>query len=104
MAIVRAGKKSVLMVVDMQVAVGLGGHVNKRMARQLIQHMVEKADTGGNGRSARPVEIDSHLDGRLVGLAGNGRAAGDALVCHRGSMLRWVGRAETHVPFIFGSH
>ncbi len=35
-----------VMVVDMQIAIGLDVHVDQRMAGQLVEHMVEKADAG----------------------------------------------------------
>ena len=32
--------------VDMKVSIGLDGHVNQGMARQLINHMVQETNTG----------------------------------------------------------
>ena len=51
--------------------------VDQRMARELIEHMVEEADAGRNVRLARTVEVDGDLDRGLVGLARNGALAHD---------------------------
>ena len=62
-----------VVVVDMQVALGLDGQVDARMARQQIEHVVEEADAGRNRRCAGAVEIDRDLD---VGFLGGALDAG----------------------------
>ena len=66
-----------VVVVDMPIALGADGHVDEGMARELIEHVVEKADAGRNVRLARTVEIDRDLDRGLVGLARNDAFAHD---------------------------
>ena len=44
-----------VMLVDMQVALGGQRDIDARMARELLQHMIEKADTCGDGKSAGAV-------------------------------------------------
>ena len=58
-----------VVIVDVQVALGANVHVDQRMARQLIQHMVEETNAGREFRCARAVEVDFDLDRSLVGLA-----------------------------------
>ena len=50
------------MMVDVQVALGLDLDVDPRMARQQVEHVVEKADAGRDRRTALAVEIDGDLD------------------------------------------
>src|ERR1700743_2436253 len=64
-----------VMVIDMKVAIRLHRDVDARMPGQQIQHMVEKADPGGNLGYACPIEVDGHLDIGLFGLALDGRGA-----------------------------
>ena len=47
-----------VVVVDVQVALGLDRHVDQGMARQLVEHVVEKADAGRDRGLAGAVEID----------------------------------------------
>src|SRR5271168_4148394 len=61
-----------MVIVDVQVALRANVHVDQRMARQLIQHMIEETDAGRDFRRARTVEVDFDLDRSLVGLARNG--------------------------------
>ena len=60
-----------VVAVDMQVAIGLDVQVDQAVARDLVQHVVEKADAGMQLRLAAAVEVDAHRD------AGFGRVAGD---------------------------
>ena len=64
-----------VVVVDVAVALGANRHIDQRMARELVEHVVEEADAGQNVRLARTVEIDLDLDRGLVGLARNGALA-----------------------------
>ena len=70
-----AGILDRVVIVDVTVAGGAHGHVDQRVAGQLIQHVVEKAHAGAVVVGARPVEID--LDGD-VGLGGLAMDAGTA--------------------------
>src|SRR3546814_648068 len=51
-----------VMLVDMKVALHGPRNVDPRMARQLLDHMVEEADAGGHRIVARAVEIDGDRD------------------------------------------
>ena len=61
-----------VVMVDVKVAVGLDGEVDARMAGQKIEHMVEKADSGGNAGHAGAVEVYRYLDIGFLGLAPDG--------------------------------
>ena len=65
--------------VDMRVALGAHGQVDQRMARELLQHMVEEADPGRHVVAAGAVEIDGDGDFRLGGVAGDFRCAHGAV-------------------------
>ena len=43
--------------------------VDQAVARDLVEHVVEETDPGGQLRLARAVEIDAHADLRLLGIA-----------------------------------
>jgi hypothetical protein len=73
------------MVVDVKIAVGLNGHVDQAVPRQLLEHMVQKADPGRHGVSALAIQIHRGADPRF------GRIALDA------SASRW--RDRSHAPF-----
>ena len=64
-----AGVLDGVVVVDVQVALGLDRHVDQRVARKLLQHMVEEADAGGDIEAAGAVDIDGDRDRGLLGLA-----------------------------------
>ena len=64
-----AGVLDRVVVVDVQVALGLDRHVDQRMARQLLQHVVEEADAGRDVEAAGAVDIDGDRDRGLLGLA-----------------------------------
>ena len=57
-----------VVLVDMQVAVDLHRHVDQRMARELFDHVIEKADPGRNVVGAGPVEIDLDEDPGFGGV------------------------------------
>ena len=64
-----------VMMVDMEVADRLDRDVDARMAGEQIEHVVEKADPGGDIGHACAVEVHAHLDIGLLGLALDGGAA-----------------------------
>ena len=76
-----------VMLIDMQVAFRGDLDVDQRMARQLIEHMIEKADSGRN--FAVPVPSIAKFD-QNVGLFG--RALDLSLARHIVSLPIW-GRA-----------
>jgi hypothetical protein len=53
------------------VAIALGPNfdVDKGMARQLIEHMIEETNAGCNIGKARPIEVEADLDACLIRLA-----------------------------------
>ena len=65
--------ESSVVLVDMQIAVRLERNVDQRVARQLLDHMVEKANTRRDLVRPGPVEIDGGRDRGLLGLAGDSR-------------------------------
>ena len=79
------------MVVDVQIARGADGHVDQRMARQLVQHVIEEADAGLVVVGAGAVEVD--LDGNigLGGLAGDLGSAHPIFLVVRRAYRRWRG-------------
>jgi hypothetical protein len=59
-----------VVLVDMQIALGLRTVMSiRRMARQLIEHMVEEADAGGDIELAGAVEIQRYRDLGFLRLA-----------------------------------
>ena len=76
--------------VDMQVAFRLDRQVDQAVARQLLKHMVEKADACGNLVHACTIQVQRNLD---PGLVGGALQAGLA----RGSVGKSV-----HVPVLAG--
>ncbi len=57
--------------IDVQVALGAQRNVDQGVARQLLQHVVEKADAGFDVVGAGAVEIDGRRDLGFLGLAGD---------------------------------
>jgi hypothetical protein len=49
----------------MQIADRLHIEIDQRMARNLLEHMIEEADSGVDRINAGPVQIDPNVDGRL---------------------------------------
>jgi hypothetical protein len=73
---------STVVIVNVQIALGADGYIQERMARELLQHVVEKADSGGDFAIARSVEVNFDLDLGLVRFAGNSALAhGEPLNC-----------------------
>ena len=48
-----------VVVVDVQIALGAHGDVDQRVARQLVQHVVEEADPGLHVIKAGAVKVDA---------------------------------------------
>ena len=57
-----------VVVVDVQVALGLHGDVDARVARQQVEHVIEEADAGRDLGRAGAVEVDRDLDVGFLGL------------------------------------
>src|SRR3546814_1836907 len=55
--------------IDMQVTLGAQPEVDQAMARQLLQHVVEKPDAGLDVVHAGAIEADLGLDAGLPGVA-----------------------------------
>ena len=58
-----------VMLVDMQIAYRLDLQIDERMPRQLLQHMVQKANACGHVIYTTAVEVDLNINGRFVRLA-----------------------------------
>ena len=58
-----------VMRVDVQVALGLDVEIHHAVARDLVEHVLEERDAGGEFRHAGPVEIELDADLRLFGIA-----------------------------------
>src|ERR1019366_9847954 len=61
-----------VMLVDMKIAFCTDVHVDQRVARELLQHMVEKADAGRDFGQAGAVEIDADGDIGFLGFSRDG--------------------------------
>ena len=70
-----------MVLVDMEVALGADAEVDQGVAGDLLQHVVEEADAGGDFSRAGAVEVDGD---RNVGFLGLARDRGAA---HGGSLL-----------------
>ena len=64
-----AGVLGGVVVVDVQVALGAQRDVDQAVARELLQHVVEKADAGRDVVLAGAVELDGGGDPGLLGVA-----------------------------------
>ena len=60
-----------VMVINVQISGAAHCHVHQSMTRQLIEHVVEKADAGLIVIEAAAIEIELDLDFGLCGIAGN---------------------------------
>jgi hypothetical protein len=60
-----------VVLIDMQIALGLDRQVDPRVARQKIEHVVEKADAGRNLVLALAIEINLHRNLGFLGFAGD---------------------------------
>src|SRR6185295_14547076 len=64
-----------VVAVDVQVALGDDLEVDQPVAGDLVEHVVEEADAGGQLGHARAVEVEGDADLRLGGVAGDIRFA-----------------------------
>ena len=80
----------------MGVALGAHRDVDQRVARQLLQHVVEEADAGLHVVAAGAVEIDGDGDSRLGGLAVKSSALRIAIVLKGSAAL--TGAQRCHCP------
>ena len=64
-----------VVIVNMQIAPGAHRHVDERVPGELVEHVIEEADAGGDLGRAGTVEIDLDGDLGFVGLAGHRRLA-----------------------------
>ena len=55
--------------IDMQIAFGTHGQIDQAVTRQLVQHVIEESDAGLHVITALAVEVDSHGNLRLAGVA-----------------------------------
>jgi hypothetical protein len=65
------------MGIDMQIALRGDFKIEHAVARDLVEHVVEKRHAGGQRRFAAAVEIDRNADLRFIGIACDLR-----LTCH----------------------
>ena len=83
-----------VVVIDVQVALGPHRDVDQRVARQLVEHVVEKADAGRDRRRAAAVEVDRDGDVGFLGLARRRCALRIAKSLFRAPFIRgWPGFA-----------
>ena len=68
-----------VVLIDVQIALGLHGQIDRRVLGQQRQHVVEEADAGGDLALARAVEIQLEADLGLGGLAIDGGGAGHGM-------------------------
>ena len=60
-----------VMLVDVEVAFDLADQVDRRVAAELLDHVVEETDPGGDLVLARPVEVELDEDVGFVRFAGD---------------------------------
>ena len=65
-----------VMLIDVQIALGLHVQIDGRMLGQKREHVIEKADAGGDVAVARAVEVELDVDLRFSGFAIDGGGAG----------------------------
>jgi hypothetical protein len=64
-----------VVLINVQVACGLHLQIKASVPGQGVQHMIQKADAGGNFRPAGAIQIESHLYIRFARFAFNGSDA-----------------------------
>jgi hypothetical protein len=62
--------------INVEVALGAEFDIDQGVARQLLEHVVEKADAGRNVVGSGPVEVEARRDPRFLGLPVNRRDPG----------------------------
>ena len=65
-----------MMVVDMQITLRFYFQIDQTVTGDLIQHVVEKRNAGSKILPAGTVQIDCHVDFRLVGVTDDFRCSG----------------------------
>ena len=55
--------------VDVKVTLGFDLEVERAVATEGVQHVIQETDTGGDAGLARPIQVDPDGDFRLAGLA-----------------------------------
>ena len=76
------------MKIDMQIALGLYGDVHEAMTGELVQHMVEKTDAGGNIRHPGAIKVNGHRNIGFLGLSFHG------YLTHRIAFSRYIIKAS----------
>jgi hypothetical protein len=69
--------------VDVQVAAGLNLEVDQPVAGNLIEHVIEKGDAGGESTLAAAIEIQPNGDPGFEGIPGN------FCLPHRDTIAEW---------------
>ena len=64
-----------VVLVHMEVALDVARDVDQRMAAELFDHVIEKADPGIDPVSAGAVQVDRHRNVGFCGFAGDGAGA-----------------------------
>ena len=67
-----------VVLIDMEVALHMAGHINQRMAAELLDHMIKKADPGADIINAGAIKVHSHPNGGFVSGAGYRSCAHDS--------------------------
>jgi hypothetical protein len=80
-----------VVIVDVQIALGADRHVDQRMARKLLEHVIEKADAGRNRSGSGSVNREADRNVGFVGLAGNRSGARALGGGHRASPGNVIG-------------
>jgi hypothetical protein len=57
------------MLIDVEIALGFDGEIERAMASDKVEHVIEEADSGGGFRGSPAVEIQAKPDVGLVGFA-----------------------------------
>ena len=73
-----------VMTVDMQIAPCLDRQIDRAMARDLLQHVVEKANASGELAGSATIEVDRYADLCFLGVAldlGTARIDGHGIHC-----------------------
>src|SRR5690606_29791729 len=83
-----------VMEIDMQVPLAGYIHVDERVPRQLVEHLIEKADAGRHIVHAGAIEIHRYLDLGLVGRAGETGSPHGSLRELGGSLSDRLGRVK----------
>ena len=58
-----------VMCIDMQITFGFDFEVDQSMTRDLIEHVIQKSNSGGQLRSSATIQIEFNLDLRLQSIA-----------------------------------